>query len=78
MRAQRPPQRGHEVPLHHVEEDAGDGVLAVEELLERVAKTHLGLLVRPQRSERQVELEPARADELAQRLEPRLNDVPLP
>jgi hypothetical protein len=38
VRAQRLAQRGHQVPLDHVEEDAGDGVLAVEELLERVAR----------------------------------------
>src|SRR5438876_669724 len=37
VRAQGLAQRGHEVPLDHVEEDAGDGILPVEELLERVA-----------------------------------------
>jgi hypothetical protein len=38
VRAQRLAQRGHQVPLDHVEEDAGDGVLPVEELLEQVAR----------------------------------------
>src|SRR5438067_5033932 len=38
VRAQRFTQRGDQVPLDDVEEDAGDGVLPVEELLERVAR----------------------------------------
>jgi endonuclease YncB( thermonuclease family) len=38
VRAQRLAQRGHQLTLDHVEEDAGDGVLPVEELLERVAR----------------------------------------
>ena len=37
-RAQRLAQRGHEIPLDHVEQAAGDGVLPVEELLEQVAR----------------------------------------
>ena len=37
-RAQRLSQRRHEVPLDHVEETAGDGILPVEELPEQVAR----------------------------------------
>lgn len=37
VRAQALAQRGHEVPLDHVQKDAGDRVLPVEQLLERFA-----------------------------------------
>ena len=42
MWAQRLTQRGRQVTLDHVEEDAGDGILPVEELLERVARRYAG------------------------------------
>ena len=38
MRAQRLAQRGDQVTLDHLEEDTGDGVLAVVELREMVAR----------------------------------------
>ena len=38
MRAQCLAQRRHQVPQDHVEEDARDGVVPVEEMLERVAR----------------------------------------
>jgi hypothetical protein len=37
VRAQRLTQRGHQVALDHVEEDPGDGIFTVEEVIERVA-----------------------------------------
>ncbi len=40
MRAHTPAQRGHQISRDHIGEDAGDGILAVEELLERLTSQH--------------------------------------